>query len=94
MIRHTARYKSGIPEITTVPHAGSIGRLTSTLGKTKLNTSRTPPMMVIGSPARTSLIRFNISDTSFFLTLQAFFCIIYSIQNTLFHSELIVLRKK
>ena len=69
IMRHTARYKRGIPLITTVTHAGSKGRKERCTGVPPNSSIRcgirsssrnTPAATVIGSPARKSLSLFII----------------------------------
>ena len=60
IMRQTERYKSGSPQIITASHAGSTESLMPSRGSVKLITRHTPPSIVIGSPARKSLICFII----------------------------------
>ena len=69
MTRHIARYKRGIPLMTTVTHAGSKGRKESGAGEppsssikcgTRSSSRNTPATIVMGSPARKSLNFFSI----------------------------------
>ena len=101
IIRHTARYKRGIPLIAIVTHAGSKGRNESCTGVppnssikcgTKSSSRNTPAAIVIGSPAKKSLIFFNIRvppirtifQTALFLIFACIFRTINSIKNILF----------
>ena len=69
MIRQTARYKSGMPLMTIVAHAGSNGRKESRTDVppnssircgTRSSSRNAPATIVMGSPARKSLSFFNI----------------------------------
>lgn len=87
MIRQTARYNNGIPLIITVIHAGSTDNLTPILGNAKLKIRNTPPINVIGIPARISFIFFSIVHSPFifaFLANSSMYHMISKLSNTLF----------
>ena len=58
--RRIARLTRGMPQITTVIHAGSAGRWIPMRGRKKRKASHSPPISVAAVPESISLIFFNI----------------------------------